>query len=173
MGGRFQRRWGRYVLSAAALSLIIAGPAPARQTGPKPKPGATQTAPPVIVPDPPRPGPPPARVNPSLITNPSWARQPVPDYPATALANGIIVGRVTLRCLALPDGALSGCEIIEETPAGQGFAASVIAAAARARLSPRTVDGAATGARVQFTTRFAAPVVVEPAPSPQPRRGRP
>jgi len=112
-------------------------------------------------------------VNPSLITNPSWARQPVPDYPATALANGIIVGRVTLRCLALPDGALSGCEIIEETPAGQGFAASVIAAAARARLSPRTVDGAATGARVQFTTRFAAPVVVEPAPSPQPRRGRP
>ena len=86
----------------------------------------------------------------------------MPEYPAMALANGVATGRVTLRCVVLPTAALSGCEVIEETPPGQGFAASVMAAVARARLSPRSVDAAAAGARVQFTIRFAAPVVVGP-----------
>jgi protein TonB len=38
-----------------------------------------------------------------------------------------------------------------------GFGQEAIRGTRRARLSPRTVDGAATGARVTFTTRFQAP----------------
>jgi protein TonB len=185
MGGRFQGRGAWCTLSVAALSLAMAGPAPAQQAEPKPKPGATgtsppppvlilpsprqtdRTAPPVVVPGVrPPPGPPPPPPNRWFITNPSWARQPQPEYPAAAIANGVTEARVTLRCLAHPNGALSGCEVIEETPAGHGFAASVIAAANRARMSPRTVDGVVQGARVQFTTRFVAPPPVEPAPTP-------
>jgi TonB family protein len=122
-----------------------------------------------------------APARPSVITNPSWSRQPAPEFPAGALSTGVTQGSVTLRCITTASGVLIDCEVIEETPAAQGFAASALAGAARARLAPRTVNGAAPGARVQFTIRYASPamdVLLEPTwavpPRPvMPRSARP
>ena len=115
------------------------------------------TAPPVITPDPPRPAPVPAPVRPSVITNPSWARQPTVEFPERASARGIESGRVVLNCLVNANGSMSDCNVVSEDPAGTGFGAAAQAGARRARLSPRTVDGAAQGARVNFTVRFTPP----------------
>jgi len=114
------------------------------------------TGPPVIVPGPPPPPAPPAPPRPSVITNPSWSRQPVGEFPERAMSRGIESGVVVLNCLVSPNGSLSDCNLVSETPSGAGFAQAAQAAARRARLSPRTVDGAATGARVSFSTRFRA-----------------
>lgn len=166
MRGRFQSLGAVVAVAAGALTVAPAG---AQQTKPKPAP---TPAPPVITvpaptvpisPAPPRP--PRDRNDAAIITNPSWARQPMPEYPEIATANGVTSGRVVLRCLSTPTGALTACETVSETPEGQGFAASALAAAARARLSPRTVDGAATGARIQFAIRFLMPEA-EPAQPP-------
>jgi protein TonB len=115
------------------------------------------TAPPVVTTTPPQPAPVPAPPRPSVITRPSWTRQPSPEFPERALARGIESGRVTLNCLVNPNGSMSDCNIVSEDPAGAGFGAAALAAARRARLSPQTVDGAAQGARVNFTTRFVPP----------------
>jgi protein TonB len=106
---------------------------------------------PVTIPLPP---PPP---KPSVITNPSWSRQPQGDFPERALSRGVESGRVVLNCLVAPSGSMSDCQIVSEEPSGMGFGQEAIRGTRRARLSPRTVDGAATGARVTFTTRFQAP----------------
>ncbi|WP_291834140.1 TonB family protein [Brevundimonas sp.] len=115
------------------------------------------TAPPVITPDPPRPAPVPAPARPSLITQPSWARQVPPEFPERASARGIESGRVTLQCTVQPNGSLSNCSVVSEDPAGAGFGQAALAAARRSRVSPRTVDGAAEGATVRWTTRFVPP----------------
>ena len=112
------------------------------------------TGPPVIVPGPPPPPAPPAPPRPSMITNPSWARQPTPEFPERAQAGGIVSGAVSLDCQIQPNGSLSDCSVVSEDPAGAGFAQAALAATRRARLSPRTVDGAAPGARTRFTVRF-------------------
>lgn len=115
------------------------------------------TAPPVITPDPPRPAPVPAPPRPSVITNPSWARQPTVEFPERATSRGIESGRVVLNCLVQPNGSMTDCNIVSEDPSGAGFGSAALAGARRARLSPRTVDGAAQGARVNFTVRFTPP----------------
>lgn len=115
------------------------------------------TAPPVITPDPPRPAPLPAPPRPSVITNPSWSRQPAAEFPERAASRGIESGRVVLNCLVSPNGSMSDCNVVSEDPAGAGFGSAAVAGARRARLSPRTVDGAAQGARVTFTMRFVPP----------------
>ncbi|RZJ29982.1 MAG: TonB family protein [Brevundimonas sp.] len=171
MGGRFQRRGLASALILSAAATLMATPAVARQTSnaaqarpTPPSSGRRQVAPPVIVPGPPAP---PRDPNlPSMITNPSWVRPVSPEYPATAIANGVTEGRVTLRCTGNSLGALVGCEVVAETPEGQGFGDATLAAARRARLSPLTVDGAAEDASVQFSVRFIAPVMETPPPPP-------
>jgi protein TonB len=176
MRGRFQSRDAWPVLTLAALSIGIADAALA-QSKPAPKPGTTPPPPVLILPAPPQrnvappvivPGPPPAPRDPNLptvIVNPSWARQPTVDYPTVAIANAVSAGRVVLRCTANPNGSLSNCIVIEEDPEGQGFAQAAISGARRARLSPRTIDGAAVGATVQFTIHFRAPdLLIQPSP---------
>jgi protein TonB len=115
------------------------------------------TAPPVVTTTPPQPAPVPAPPRPSVITNPSWARQPSVEFPERASARGIESGRVVMNCLVNPNGSMSDCNVVSEDPPGSGFGAAAQAGARRARLSPRTVDGAAQGARVNFTVRFTPP----------------
>jgi protein TonB len=91
-----------------------------------------------------------------VITNPSWSRQPAGEFPERAMSRGIESGQVVMNCLVSPNGSLSDCNVVSESPSGAGFAQAAQAGARRARLSPRTVDGAAVGARVTFTTRFRA-----------------
>ena len=96
----------------------------------------------------------PAPPRPSVITNPGCARQPAVEFPERASARGIDSGRVVLNCLVNANGSMSDCNIVSEDPQGAGFGSAAVSGARRARLSPRTVDGAAQGARVNFTVRF-------------------
>lgn len=140
------------------------GPPPAPRAPAPPEsrtapPYAEETRPPDAIMDPPSTSP-----RPSVITNPSWAVRPMPEYPETAMAAGITSGRVVQRCVVMSTGWLRNCEIIEETPVGMGFGASALNASARARITPRTVDGNAEAAMVQFAIRYEAPYVPPIAP---------
>jgi len=150
---------------AALLALgagALAAPAVAQDQAP---PLILMPAPPVAVPLPYDPPP-----RPSVITNPAWARQPMPRYPEPALAKGV-EGRTRLECVVMPNGRLTECKLLLETPEGLGFGAEALAAARdTARVSPRTVDGAAVAARVTFNVEFRLgdPVVPMPPATPQP-----
>lgn len=88
------------------------------------------------------------------ITNPSWEISPAPYYPTTAMRANVEQGRVALRCRVTPEGSITACEILEETPSGVGFGEAAIESAAHARLRPRTVDGVPVAGIVQFNIRF-------------------
>lgn len=98
----------------------------------------------------------PSVVRPPVISNPSWARQPQPTYPDRALERGLS-GSADLSCTVNPNGSVSGCIIVSERPAGAGFGRAAMAAARSARLSPRSVDGVASGGVVRFTVPFNLP----------------
>lgn len=90
-----------------------------------------------------------------MITNPGWTRHPMPlSYPAAALERGSDSGSADLSCTVQADGSVSGCTILNETPVGLGYGAAAVAAAADARLSPRSLEGVAVGGTVRFTIRF-------------------
>ena len=89
-----------------------------------------------------------------MITNPQWARRPQPQFPERAQERGIEQGRVQLSCTVQPNGQVSDCSIVSEEPSGAGFGREALAAARRATLTPRQVDGAAVGARVNFPVTF-------------------
>jgi TonB family protein len=91
----------------------------------------------------------------STITNPSWTRPPTPTtYPAAAMDQGVSSGSAEVSCAVLADGRVSDCGVVSETPEGAGFGQAAVAAAAEARLSPRTVDSVPVGGTVRFTIRF-------------------
>ena len=112
------------------------------------------TGPPVNIPGPPPPPAPPAPPRPPVVTNPSWASRPTPDYPDRAISRGIESGRVELSCAVNPNGSVSDCRITSEDPSGAGFGQEALRATRRARLTPGQVDGVAVGGRVNFTVAF-------------------
>ncbi|PZN98729.1 MAG: energy transducer TonB, partial [Alphaproteobacteria bacterium] len=109
----------------------------------------------VITRTPPEPAPVAAPPRPPVITNPSWNRRPAGEFPERAQSRGIETGSAVLECTVNPNGSVSGCVIISETPSGAGFGQAALTGARRAQLTPRSVDGVATGGKVRFTTRFA------------------
>lgn len=125
--------------------------------------------PPIIVregqPYPPGMSPPP---QPSVITNPQWARSPQVVYPQAALSRDV-EGWVVLTCTVTRAGRLADCVVDEEMPAGLGLAESALAGSTTARVSPRTVDSLAVDARATYRTTYRLPertvVVVPPLPS--------
>ena len=103
---------------------------------------------------------PPSRA-PAVITNPSWIRQPSPAqlmraYPARAL-QADVGGRATLNCLVQPNGRVTDCNLIAETPDGYGFGTAANSLSRHFQINPRTVDGAAVGSRVNIGIRFTPP----------------
>ena len=100
---------------------------------------------------PPRPAP---TMAPEVITIPSWTRMPMPlTYPAAAIEQNSFSGRAELSCTVEADGRVSNCEILAEDPVGAGYGPAALEAAAAARLSPRSVDGASVGGAGPFTVR--------------------
>lgn len=78
-------------------------------------------------------------------TNPQWVQKPSGAdletfYPSAARAAGMS-GRATIECSVLPDGRLSDCVVVSETPEGYGFGEATVRAATKLRMRPRTVDG--------------------------------
>lgn len=98
---------------------------------------------------------------PAVIRNPSWARQPNAEqmmraYPDRALSRGV-GGSATLNCLVQANGSVAGCEVVRETPAGQGFGRAATSLSRHFGINPRTVNGTAEGSRVIIDLRFVPP----------------
>ncbi|MGZ9098112.1 MAG: TonB family protein [Brevundimonas sp.] len=98
---------------------------------------------------------------PSVIRNPSWARQPSGEqmmraYPERAVAAGVS-GSASMNCLVLPSGGVTDCNVTRETPGGYGFGRAAQDLSRHFRVNPRTVNGAAEGSRVNINLRFNLP----------------
>ena len=98
---------------------------------------------------------------PTVITNPRWERQPSADqlmraYPDRAL-RAEVGGRASLNCLVQPNGRVADCNLTSETPGGYGFGRAAQGLTRHFQISPRTVDGAAVGSRVNIAIRFNPP----------------
>lgn len=113
-----------------------------------------------------------------MIENPSWSR--IPDghdmgdaYPLFALMIGS-GGTAVLNCMALPDGALADCRVVQASPSGLGFDRAALSLTPRFRINPRLEDGVSSKSRVQFPIRFRLPPEEnEPIPpwtGPEPNR---
>lgn len=130
---------GDEVAKGSTISLAEKSPAP-----------VVDSAPAVVRPQPP-----------AVITNPRWERQPSAEqlmraYPDRALERGI-GGVASLNCLVQPDGQVADCRLTNETPGNQGFGRAAQSLSRHFQISPRTVDGAAVGSRVNIAIRFNPP----------------
>jgi protein TonB len=98
---------------------------------------------------------------PAVITSPSWIRQPSEDqlmraYPDRAL-RAEVGGLATMNCLVQPNGRVADCNLTGETPGGYGFGRAAGGLTRYFQISPRTVNGAAVGSRVNINIRFNPP----------------
>jgi TonB family protein len=92
------------------------------------------------------------------VKTPKWTATPTAvDMQALVpkQTDGPNEARVTLVCDVQPGGALSGCAVDRETPAGQGFGAAVLALAPKFRADLMSLEGMPTvGAKVRLPVRF-------------------
>jgi protein TonB len=97
-----------------------------------------------------------------VITNADFLRQPDNDdmadhYPARALRENV-PGRATVRCTVTASGSLTSCEILSESPAGQGFGQATMEITHLWKVRPKTVDGSPTaGGTFQKTVAWVPP----------------
>ena len=101
-----------------------------------------------------------------VVTKPVWAALPsAEDFQASfpKTANGVNDVRVALVCAAAAGGALTGCLVDREDPAGQGYGQGALALAPKFRVGPWSLDGMATaGARVRVPIRYQLTTPVGP-----------
>jgi TonB family protein len=94
-----------------------------------------------------------------LITNPDWLHKPGPDdfsslFPSGATSTGVVV----IQCEVTSDGHATGCVVLAENPAGQGFGAAALKIAPRFQMKPETLDGKPVGGGVfQVQIHFGYP----------------
>lgn len=87
-----------------------------------------------------------------------WAEPPVPLYPLEALVKDTKSGSARMRCRAVnARGVVSDCEVLSETPDGQGFGAEQLAAMPAGRLSPAGIERMQREGSLSFTTTFRPP----------------
>ncbi len=96
---------------------------------------------------------------PRVIRDPNWLSRPSAEelnreYPERALTMGK-TGVAFLDCTVTASGALAGCSVASETPAGFGFGSAALRLSKLFKMSPRTEDGLPVGgASVHIPLRF-------------------
>lgn len=101
------------------------------------------------------------------VKDPVWLATPsfedrVKAYPKAALDAGV-GGETALRCNVKPDGALAGCVLASETPAGMGFGQAALTLADRFRMRPEAIPRSAPGeAQPEVTVPIRWAIVPQP-----------
>jgi hypothetical protein len=117
--------------------------------------------------EPPGPGP-------RFVTAPDWTRRPTPTqsasiFPDKAARDGLKTGVALVECVVQMDGSFAGCEVREETPAGEGFGEAALRLIPTLAIAPWSQDGRPTdGAHIRVPIRLNAAAPAEPAATPQP-----
>ncbi len=70
------------------------------------------------------------------------------------MRRGIDSGEARFGCVVAPEGALSECRIMSETPAGAGFGQSALRSLERSRVRLPEDEGSLIGKVVNLTIRF-------------------
>ncbi len=103
----------------------------------------------------------------AAVTSPTWTAMPsVEDFQATfpKAENGVNSVRVVLACTVEAGGALGGCKVDSESPAGQGFGQGALALAPKFRVGPWSQDGQPTvGATLKLPIRYELSQVAQAA----------
>ncbi len=111
--------------------------------------------------------PPPPSVPAHVIVEPRMVKRPDGAdlgayYPDAALRLGV-TGFAVLRCGVAADGRLSGCEVLQEAPAGLGFGDAVLKLSTRFQMTPQTRDGVPTAdGREIMAINFSLPPSARP-----------
>lgn len=104
---------------------------------------------------------------PATVKTPKWTALPtLGDFQAAAPKSegGPNEVRVTLVCDVQAGGALAGCKVDREEPAGQGFGQAVLTLAPKFRADLMSGEGTPTvGARVRVPVRFSLKPVQQAA----------
>lgn len=94
----------------------------------------------------------------ATVKTPKWTALPTVEEMQSVVPKvegGPNEVRVTLVCDVQAGGALAGCKVDREEPAGQGFGQAVLALAPKFRADLMSAEGAPTvGARVRVPVRF-------------------
>ena len=95
------------------------------------------------------------------------------EYPRVALLMGL-AGHATISCVAMIDGRLDDCHVVEESPIGMGFGAATVRAAAYFRVKPGMKNGKPVEGEITIPLRWqtdqshaqvAAPTLVSASPA--------